>query len=211
MQATLACLRISGLLERRLAEHLDSVTYEVEIDEGGKINLAGSAKANKRTQKRLRAITPIQARVLVSMLKTDRAHLPRAASPQSASDIASQLGCGRTTVQACLVPLLNAGLVRKTEVADKLKPDRRVPGYTLGEDGLARAWWSRDALRKCETELKRILKKFVKQPKFLQDLVAADAELQSEWGAKEPASPPSKNLRAWAKRPVPRSRRTATP
>jgi len=138
MDLLLAHLRLANLVEHRLGILLSDITYSATVG----------------AEAKTKALTPIQALTLALMLKHSRKHALQSTPPQSAKEIASRLGCSRTTVQACLVPMLAAKLVATTLDCS----DRRLVGYVLSKEGETIAGFAAYKIGLCDGELRRQLR-----------------------------------------------------
>jgi DNA-binding MarR family transcriptional regulator len=140
MNLLLAHLRLANLIERELSTGLAHVRYSFR--DGSEV---------KR-----KALTPIQALTLAQMLEHSRSRGGPEPHPMRATELALPLGGGglRTTVQACLAPLIKAGLVEQFPDAS----DKRLVGYALTEAGRQVAIWAITAIGRCDSNLRGALR-----------------------------------------------------
>ncbi|WP_269632519.1 hypothetical protein [Pelomonas sp. BJYL3] len=140
MNLLLAHLRLANLIERELSAGLAHVRYSFR--DGSEV---------KR-----KALTPIQALTLAQMLEHSRSRGGPEPHPMRATELALPLGGGglRTTVQACLAPLIKAGLVEQFPDAS----DKRLVGYALTEAGHQVAIGAIIAIGRCDSNLRGALR-----------------------------------------------------
>ncbi|HLO96308.1 MAG TPA: hypothetical protein VK195_18520 [Burkholderiaceae bacterium] len=140
MNLLLSHLRLANLIERELSAGLAHVRYSFRD---------GSEVERK-------ALTPIQALTLAQMLEHSRSRGGPEPHPMRATELALPLGGGglRTTIQACLVPLIKAGLVKQFPDAS----DKRLVGYGLTEAGQQVAIGAIIAIGRCDSKLRGALR-----------------------------------------------------
>ncbi len=140
MNLLFAHLRLANLIERELSAGLAYVRYSCKVESG--------------VQEK--ALTPIQALTLAQMYEYSRSSGGPEPHPMRARELALRLGGGglRTTVQACLTPLIKAGLVKEFRHVS----DKRLVGYGLTEAGHQVAVWVTVEVGRCESKLRRALR-----------------------------------------------------